>query len=81
MKEAVKKITSSLCLAIFTVTLPACTRLADDLIVIEDIEATSYGEWMVEGDAFGKGPIEEDNGLGPAQASLTNRLPAVAGRG
>ena len=58
MKRTVMKITSSLCLAIFTFTVPASTCFANDLILIEDFEAASYGEWKAEGDAFGKGPRE-----------------------
>jgi len=54
----------SLCLIIFIFSLPACTNLAgspsNDLVLIEDFEAASYGKWTTEGDAFGKGPIEED---------------------
>jgi fructan beta-fructosidase len=75
MKKTVMKITSSLCLAIFTLTLPACTHLADDLILIEDFEAASYGKWAVEGDAFGKGPREEGmvGALGSRVAASTGR--------
>jgi len=40
------------------VQIAAGTRLADDLILIEEFEAASYGEWTAEGDAFGKGPRE-----------------------
>jgi len=40
------------------VQIAAGTRLADDLILIEDFEAASYGKWTAEGDAFGKGPRE-----------------------
>lgn len=36
--------------------MSATTGPADDLILIEDFEAASYGEWTVEGDAFGEGP-------------------------
>ncbi|MHC4325037.1 MAG: glycoside hydrolase family 32 protein [Planctomycetota bacterium] len=58
------KATSSLCLAVFIFSLSACTQLAagpvDDLVLIEDFEAASYGKWTAKGDAFGKGPIEED---------------------
>lgn len=32
------------------------TCLTDDLIVIEDFESSSYGQWTAEGDAFVKGP-------------------------
>jgi len=60
MKKTVMKITSSLCLAIFTFTVPASLCLADDVIVIEDFEAASYVGWTAEGDAFGKGPREEE---------------------
>ncbi|MHC4496976.1 MAG: hypothetical protein ACYSYM_14260, partial [Planctomycetota bacterium] len=61
MKETfVMKTTSSLFQAILTLALPACTLLADDLILIEDFEAATYEEWTVNGDAFGKGPVEED---------------------
>jgi len=75
MKETVMEITSSLCLAIFTFTLPACTRLADDLILIEDFEASSYGKWTSEGDAFGKGPrrAEMVGALGSRVAASTGR--------
>ncbi|MHC4556048.1 MAG: glycoside hydrolase family 32 protein [Planctomycetota bacterium] len=56
--------TSSLYLIIFIFTLHSCTYLAggpsNDLVLIEDFEAASYGKWTPEGDAFGKGPIEED---------------------
>lgn len=75
MKKTVMKITSSLCLAIFTFTVPAGTCLADDLIVIEDFESTSYGEWTAEGDAFGKGPRERGmvGALGSRVAASTGR--------
>jgi sucrose-6-phosphate hydrolase SacC (GH32 family) len=54
------KIKSSLCLAIVIFTVSVYTCIANDLILIEDFEAISYGDWTVEGKAFGKGPIEED---------------------
>ena len=45
---------------IVPLVLSGCTHLDDDLILIEDFESASYGNWTAEGDAFGKGPIEED---------------------
>jgi len=53
----------------------AGTRLADDLIIIEDFEAASYGQWTTEGDAFGKGPREEGmvGALGSRFAASTGR--------
>jgi sucrose-6-phosphate hydrolase SacC (GH32 family) len=57
-----------------------CTRLVDnpfdDLVLIEKFEAISYGEWTVEGEAFGKGPIEED-----MVGILGRRVAASTGRG
>jgi len=47
-----------LCIIIFVLTVPVIC-IADDLIVIEDFEIESYGEWNPKGDAFGNGPIEE----------------------
>jgi sucrose-6-phosphate hydrolase SacC (GH32 family) len=75
MKETVMKIMSSLCLAILTFTSPACTRQADDLILIEDFETASYGRWTAEGDAFGKGPRGEGmvGALGDRVAASTGR--------
>jgi fructan beta-fructosidase len=71
--------TSSLCLIIFIFSLPACTHLAggplDDLVLIEDFEAESYGKWTTEGDAFGKGSIEED-----MVGVLGNRIAASTGK-
>ncbi|MHC4116449.1 MAG: glycoside hydrolase family 32 protein [Planctomycetota bacterium] len=71
--------TSSLCLVIFISSLPACTHRVDgpfdDLVLIEDFEAASFGRWTAEGDAFGKGPIEEDmvGVLGSRVAASTSR--------
>jgi len=71
--------TSSLCLIICIFTLPACTHLADgpfdDVVLIEDFEADSYVNWTTEGDAFGKGPIEEDmvGVLGSRVAASTSK--------
>jgi sucrose-6-phosphate hydrolase SacC (GH32 family) len=71
--------TSSLCLIIFIISLPACTHLVDDpfddLVLIEDFEAASYGKWTTEGDAFGKGPRERDmvGALGRRVAASTGR--------
>ncbi|MHC4456166.1 MAG: GH32 C-terminal domain-containing protein [Planctomycetota bacterium] len=75
MKKTVMKITSSFCLAIFTFTVPASICNADDIIVIEDFESESYGQWRAEGDAFGKGPREEDmvGALGSRAAASTGR--------
>jgi len=75
MKRTVMKIMSSLCLAIFTFTVPASTCLANDLILIEDFEASSYGEWTAEGDAFGKGPRKRGmvGALGSRSAASTGR--------
>jgi hypothetical protein len=69
------KIKRSLCLAIFTFTVHICTCLADDIVLIEDFEFVSYEKWIVEGDAFGKGPIEEDmvGVLGSKVAASTDR--------
>ena len=73
------KITSSLCLAILIFTSPACTRIAEcpagDLILIEDFESASFGQWTTEGNAFGKGS-REDGMVG----SLGNRVAASSGR-
>jgi len=69
----------SLCLIIFIFTLPGCTHLVedpfDDLVLIEDFEAASYGKWTAEGDAFGKGPRETGmvGALGSRVAASTGR--------
>jgi fructan beta-fructosidase len=60
VKGAGLKTTSSLCLVVFALSVLVCACLADDLILIEDFEATSYRKWTVEGEAFGKGPLEEE---------------------
>ncbi len=75
MEKSVMKITSSLCLAVFTFIVPANICLADDLVLIEDFESESYGQWTTEGDAFGKGPREEDmvGALGSRSAASTGR--------
>jgi len=70
------KIKSSLCLAIVTFTVSSYICLADDLILIEDFEAISYGDWTVEGEAFGKGPIEED-----MVGTLGRRVAVSTGKG
>ncbi|HCO92660.1 MAG TPA: 2,6-beta-D-fructofuranosidase [Phycisphaerales bacterium] len=53
---------SSLCLLIFI--LSGCIHLAgrtsDGIVLIEDFETDSYGNWTTEGDAFGESPTEED---------------------
>ncbi|MHC4568020.1 MAG: hypothetical protein ACYTE3_19940 [Planctomycetota bacterium] len=74
-KNTAKIITSSSFAAILAFTLPACTLLGDDVILIEDFEATTYGQWTVEGDAFGKGPVEEDmvGVLGRRSAASTRK--------
>jgi fructan beta-fructosidase len=53
----------------------AGTRLADDLILIEDFESASYGKWTAEGDAFGKSPRREGmvGALGSRFAASTGR--------
>ena len=48
------------CTTILVVAAFATICLADDVILIEDFERESYGEWTVEGDAFGERPAEED---------------------
>ena len=58
MIKTLRNITSLLYVVIFTLTV-SIVCLADDLIVIEDFENESYGEWTPKGDAFGNGPIEE----------------------
>ena len=74
-KNTLMKITISLCLAIFVFTIITHPCLADDLILIEDFEVESYGKWMAEGDAFGKGPSEEDmvGVMGSRSAASTGR--------
>ncbi|MHC4266767.1 MAG: hypothetical protein ACYSUK_12680, partial [Planctomycetota bacterium] len=59
MEKAVKKITSSVFLAIFIFIVPASICLSDDVLIIEDFESESYGQWTTEGEAFGKGPRED----------------------
>src|SRR5262245_21373203 len=41
---------------IVTLTLLALSILADDNLLIADFEQDSYGNWKVEGEAFGPGP-------------------------
>ena len=38
----------------------ACSRSGDETIVIASFENDSYGEWKSEGDAFGHGPLIEE---------------------
>ena len=45
----------SLMLYVFDPSSPAC---AEDDILINDFEAPDYGDWMVEGKAFGTGPAK-----------------------
>lgn len=49
-------------------------QLQRETIVFEDFEGADYGDWIVEGDAFG---------IGPAQGTLPNQLPVggFQGRG
>jgi len=47
---------SILYLTIVALTLSTFSCLENDLILIEDFEKVSYGEWTVEGNAFGEGP-------------------------
>jgi len=79
MTKTVMTTTSSLCLIIFIFSLPACTHLVDgpfdDLVLIEDFEAASYGKWTTEGDAFGKGPRERG-----MVGALGRRIAASTGR-
>ncbi|MHC4187515.1 MAG: hypothetical protein ACYSRQ_04905, partial [Planctomycetota bacterium] len=60
MERTLMKIAISLYLSIFIFILPAGVCLAEDVIVIEDFESESYGQWTADGEAFGKGPMEED---------------------
>ena len=60
MKKNIIKTIPSLWLFVFTFTLPTWAQPAPDIILVEDFESPTYGEWTVKGDAFGKGPIEED---------------------
>jgi len=64
LSKKIIKTTHLLYLAVLMFTLPACARSvqhpAGDVILIEDFEAESFGKWTSEGDAFGKGPREED---------------------
>jgi len=48
----------TLCLVTLALAVTAvpCIGIAEDVILIEDFEGDTYGEWTVEGDAFGKGP-------------------------
>jgi fructan beta-fructosidase len=75
MKKTVIKVAISLCMVIFTFLVPASICLADDIILIEDFETESYGEWTTEGDAFGKGP--RDGGM---VGTLGSRIAASTGR-
>lgn len=60
MQKEVAKAGSSLCLSIFIFMLTAGGCFADDVVVIEDFESESYGEWTADGEAFGERPVEED---------------------
>lgn len=66
---------SVLCLVVLIFALPACAHLADGIVLVEDFESTSYEGWTVEGDAFGRGPREEDmvGALGSRSAASTGR--------
>ena len=52
-----------LCLKILVLTMLASPCIGDDVILVEDFEAASYGQWTAEGNAFGKGP-ERDRRVG-----------------
>ena len=43
-------------LIVLVLALSARLSFARDNILIADFEGTSYGDWTVEGDAFGAGP-------------------------
>lgn len=75
LKTNMTKSTSVLCLVVLTFALPACAHLADDIVLVEDFESTSYEGWTVEGDAFGRRPREEDmvGALGSRSAASTGR--------
>lgn len=68
------KIVRSLCLVTLLSAASTSACLADDLVVIEDFEAAAYGKWTAQGEAFGKGPVEEDmvGILGRRVAASTN---------
>ena len=55
-KEAVMRSIRVLFLTIIVFAISASTSFGDDVIVIEDFEAGSYGQWTAEGDAFGARP-------------------------
>ena len=41
-----------------SIFLAAVTAIAEDDLLVADFEGPSYGEWAVEGEAFGPGPAE-----------------------
>jgi fructan beta-fructosidase len=52
--------------AVVCVLLVGSTNRADDDIVVADFEGADYGDWKVEGEAFGPGP---------ARGTLPNQMP------
>ncbi|MFW6169908.1 MAG: 2,6-beta-D-fructofuranosidase [Planctomycetota bacterium] len=66
MKNRFLLAASSLSFILFALTLsgPAAAATADD-ILIEDFEAADYGDWKVEGEAFG---------TSPAKGTLNNQM-------
>ena len=54
----------SLLLCVLGTSSPA---RAEDDILINDFEATDYGDWMVEGEAFGKAPAKGQPAAGSVQ--------------
>ena len=52
-----KKLKAILAVVLITLTLSSTAWAADD-ILIEDFESKDYGEWKVEGEAFGPGPAK-----------------------
>ena len=46
------------CLSLTLCALGASPACADDDILIDDFESSDYGDWTVEGEAFGKSPAK-----------------------
>jgi len=63
-----------MCLTILACIVFAALCLAEDIILIEDFEGDTHGEWTVEGDAFGKRPAKDDGpgSLGERRAMSTH---------
>ena len=55
--------------------LDATLATAQDDIVIADFEKTTYGQWQVEGEAFGKGPAKRDVAGSNERHGLQGRRP------